>query len=399
MRLVPRMLAISPSATLAITAQAARMRREGRDVIALSAGQPDFPTPEPIAEAARRAIASGKTGYTPAAGIPELREAVARKYSGRHGIPWESGDTIICCGAKHAIASLVMAATGEGEAVLLPSPFWVSYPEMIRMAGGVPMVPEGDGLSLTAADLEPGLARGARGVILNSPNNPTGLVIPAPEMERIADLLRAHPEVWVISDDIYEDLCYIESGPPHLLQIAPDLADRVAVVSGVSKTYSMTGWRIGWAISSNREWIGCASRIQSHTTSNPCSISQWASLAAVEGAAERERLAMLEAFRKRRDLVCGLLDSRLSGHLEVGTRPEGAFYVFARVASQTPDGSPVDSTALCGELLDSQAVALIPGAAFGREGFLRVSFAASEKDITIAVERTATFFMGGVPLR
>ena len=404
MRITDRARSLHPSATLAITGLAARMKSEsGRDVIALSAGQPDFRTPAPIAEAALKAISEGKTGYTPAAGIPELRQSVASRYSARHGADYSEASVVISCGAKHSIANLVLAAVEQGDGVLIPRPYWVSYPEMIALAGGRVMLPasfEQGKLSLSASDVERAIEEGARGILLNSPNNPTGLVIGREELESIAAVLRKSPEVWVISDDIYEDLTYLDDGEscPHILEVAPDLADRVACVSGVSKTYSMTGWRIGYAMSVNRDWITASSRIQAHTTSNPCSISQWAALSAVRGEAEAERIEMLEAFSRRRDLICGLLSSE-TPQLELDSPPKGAFYVFPKILPVPAPGSrssgSADSQEFCKRLLETEAVAAIPGAAFGSDGYVRLSFAASERDITIAVERISRF-MGGV---
>ena len=347
-------------------------------------------------------MSSGKTGYTPSAGIPELREAVAAVYSKRHDIDYAAGDVLISCGAKHCLANLVMAATREGDRVLIPRPYWVSYPEMIGLAGGEAVLPdEEEGLSLTAAAVRRALERGVRGVLLNSPNNPTGMVKPAEELQGIADALRDHPDAWAISDDIYEDLVYgtadgTEPRPVSLPSIAPDLADRVACVTGVSKTFAMTGWRIGYALSSNRQWIDSSAIIQAHTTSNPCSIAQWAALAAVEGRADAERRKMLEAFRARRELVCDLMEQKLP-RLRLHGRPEGAFYVFPEILAGPGESSPVDSNLFCEKLLEEEAVALIPGAAFGAEGYVRLSFAASEKDITIAVDRIARFMGGARP--
>jgi aspartate aminotransferase len=373
-----RVASLEPSATLQLTAKAKELQKQGRSIVSLSAGQPDFPTPRAAVEAAVKAMTDGQTGYTATPGIPELREAVARSTSARRRMPFRPANVIVSCGAKHSIANLLFAAINPGDGVLMPRPYWVSYPEMVRLAGGQPMFPAGGGMIVTAADVREACSRGAGGVILNSPGNPTGLVSNA---EDTAELARAILEtgIWAISDDIYEDLVYLPSGAPHILDFAPELADRTAIVSGVSKTFAMTGWRIGWAVGPEG-WIKLSNRVQEHTTSNPTSIAQWAALAVVSGGAEEEKAAMLEAFRRRRDLICDLLAA--GSGLEF-IRPDGAFYVFPRLVSDTP----VDSAALCDRLLEEAGLAVVPGSAFGAEGFLRLSFAASDADIREGVAR------------
>lgn len=358
------------------------MLQSGRDVVSLSAGQPDFPTPAPIAEAAFRAISEGKTGYTASSGIPELRKAVASGYSARRGLEWSQSEVIVSCGAKFSLSILIASAINPGDRVLLPRPYWVSYPEMVLTWGGIPVYPEGD---INGDSIRKAAAEGAVGVLLNYPSNPSGYVPTVEEMRNIADAV-ADTGIWVISDDIYEDLCYLDSGTPHILDVRPDLKERTAVVSGVSKTYSMTGWRIGYCLC-NAEWSRLAGMLQAHTTSNPCSISQWAALAALEGSAEAQRAEMLQAFRNRRDLICSLLSNEERLQFE---RPEGAFYVFARVLVE----GTLDSAEFCGELLEKEELAIIPGSAFGAEGYIRISFAASDEDIREGVRRLGRFLRG-----
>jgi len=374
------LLSLEPSATLELSARAKALSAEGRDIVALSAGQPDFPTPVPIADAGVRAIREGKTGYTPSSGIPELRRAVAAAYSGRRGLQWGQAGVLVSCGAKHSIANLIAAAVNPGDRILLPKPYWVSYPEMVKAVGAIPVYPADD---ISPESVARAASQGVAGVILNYPSNPTGLV---PSREFVRELAGAIADsgMWVISDDIYEDLYYGGGLVPHVLDERPDLVDRTAVVSGVSKTYSMTGWRIGYALGPV-EWIRLAGLMQSHTTSNPCSISQWAALAALEGVAEADRVAMLESFRFRRDLVCSLL-ADVEG-LETST-PQGAFYVFPRLLD---DPSRGDTQRFCGELLDQEGVAIVPGSAFGAEGHVRISFAASEESIREGVRRLDGF--------
>jgi aspartate aminotransferase len=368
---------LEPSATLQLTAKAAELKRQGRDIISLSAGQPDFPSPRAAMDAAVRAMEKGQTGYTATPGIAELREAVAAATGKRRRIAWKAANVLVSCGAKHSIANLLLAAVDPGDRVLLQRPYWVSYPEMVKLAGGVPVFPEGASPLLDAGDIDRAAAAGARGVILNSPSNPTGLVYPAERMAGIAAAVQ-DAGMWVISDDIYEDLVYLDRPAPHILDFAPSLADRTAIVSGVSKTFAMTGWRIGWAVAPD-EWIRMAVRIQEHTTSNPTSIAQWASLAVVTGEAEEERLRMHSSFRRRRDLICDLLSgiSRLAFE-----KPDGAFYVFPSVA-----GIGGTSAVLCEKLLEEEGLAVIPGGAFGTEGSIRLSFAASDDDIKEGVRR------------
>ncbi|MBN2587292.1 MAG: pyridoxal phosphate-dependent aminotransferase [Candidatus Fermentibacteraceae bacterium] len=383
MRYSSTIQSLSPSVTLQLSARAKEMMQSGRDVVSLSAGQPDFPTPAPIVQAAIEAIREGRTGYTASSGIPELRKAVAAVYSARRGLEWTTGNVVVSCGAKHSLSILIASAINPGDRVLLPRPYWVSYPEMVKAYGGVPVFTAEEGI--TPREIEAAAAQGAVGVMLNYPSNPSGCVPTAGEMREIADAV-ADSGMWVISDDIYEDLCYIEGGTPHILDFRPDLKERTAVVSGVSKTYSMTGWRIGYCLCSG-EWARLAGMLQAHSTSNPCSISQWAALAAVEGKAEEERRDMHRAFLERRDLICSLLSAE--EYLQFD-RPDGAFYVFAKLTV----GGPLDSTAFCSELLDEEGLAIIPGSAFGAEGYIRISFAASDDDIREGVKRLGRFLHG-----
>ncbi len=371
--------ALKPSATLQLSAKAKQMAKSGRDIVSLSAGQPDFQTPAPIAEAGMEAIRDGQTGYTASAGIPELREAVAGSYSKRHGIQWTAENVVVSCGAKHTLYNLLASAVDQGDRVLLPRPYWVSYPEMVKACGAVPLFPHD---RITPEEIRKAAEKGARGVLLNFPSNPSGYVPGPDEMNELAEAV-AETEMWVISDDIYEDLVYLEEGVPHILGSRPDLKERTAVVSGVSKTYAMTGWRIGYCIC-NTQWARLSGILQGHTTSNPCSISQWAALAAVQGMAESQRVDMLESFHRRRDLICSLLSQEELIQFE---RPEGAFYVLAELLFE----KEVDSAQFCSELLEEEGLAVIPGAAFGAEGYIRVSFAASEEDIREGVTRLRRF--------
>ncbi len=374
------------SATLLYTARAASMKAAGADVISLTAGQPDFRTPKAAVDAAIKAMAEGKTLYTPSMGIVELRQAVADRWSEVHHQNYKVENAMVSCGAKHSIANMLEAAVNPGDRVLLPRPYWVSYPQMVRRLGGISVYPESDGMLITGDDVRKAAAEGATGMIFNSPCNPSGLVN---TMEMVRDIAAAVREtgIWVISDDIYEDLYYGSGQVPHILTADPGLKEQVALITGVSKTYAMTGWRIGFAIA-NPDWIRIAGRIQAHTTSNPCSISQYAALAVVERQAEDERVQMYNAFKRRRDLICDLLDEVPGLAFE---KPEGAFYVYPRIVTD----KPISSEAFCVSLLEEGGLGTIPGSAFGSEGYIRLSFAASDDDIAEAVKRLNSFLERG----
>jgi aspartate aminotransferase len=372
-------MSLSPSATLQLSAKAKELKESGRDIVSLSAGQPDFPTPAPIAEAAINAIRERKTGYTASTGIPELKEAVARNYSARRNIEWKAENVVVSNGAKHGLANLIRSAINPGNGVLLPKPYWVSYPEMVKASGGIPVYPKE---SINPEEILEAADKGVVGLLLNYPSNPSGCVPSEDEIKSIADAV-ADTDMWVISDDIYEDLVYLEGGTPHILDYRPELKERTAVVSGVSKTYAMTGWRIGYSLT-NVEWAKFSGVLQAHSTSNPCSISQWAALAAVEGKAESERNEMHSSFRRRRDLMCSLLSAEDGLQF---SRPDGAFYVFPRLTAD----AELDTESFCSELLEEEGLAVIPGSAFGAEGYIRLSFAASDDDIREGVKRLRRF--------
>lgn len=374
------------SATLQFTAKAGAMKASGRDIISLTAGQPDFPTPPAAMAAAEKAMAEGKTLYTPSMGIPQLRTAVAHRWSRFHSVEYGMDSVMVSCGAKHSIANMLEAVIDFGDKVLLPRPYWVSYPQMVYRLGGIPVYPESGEMLITGDDVRAAHAQGAKGMIFNSPCNPSGLVNSAEEIADVAAAVR-ETGMWVVSDDIYEELYYGEGKVPHLLDADPGLIKQIALVTGVSKTYAMTGWRIGFALAP-AEWVKVAGRIQAHTTSNPCSIAQYAALAVVQGEAEADREIMYNAFQRRRDLICKLL-SEVNG-LDF-QRPEGAFYVYPRVEA----GKNFKSEEFCLKLLEEGGLGTIPGSAFGTEGFIRLSFAASDDDIAEAVKRLNRFLERG----
>ena len=374
------------SATLQFTAKAAAMKASGLDIVSLTAGQPDFPSPRAAFVAAEKAMAEGKTVYTPSMGIPELRAAVAERWSKFHSVQYGTDNVMVSCGAKHSIVNMLEAVVNPGDMVLLPRPYWVSYPQMIYRLGGVPVYPVSGEMLVTGDDVRAAHAQGAKGMIFNSPCNPSGLVNSSVMVKDLADAVR-ETGMWVISDDIYEELYYGYGKVPHLLDADPGLKDQIALVTGVSKTYAMTGWRIGFALAP-ASWIKIAGRVQAHTTSNPCSIAQYAALAVVNGEAEEEREFMYSAFSRRRDLICNLL-SEVKG-LDF-KRPEGAFYVYPKVDA----GENFRSEEFCLKLLEEGGLGTIPGSAFGTEGYIRLSFAASDDDIVEAVKRLNRFLERG----
>lgn len=384
----PRVAAMHPSATLAISARAAAMRQEGRPVIALSAGEPDFITPKPILEAAHEALRAGHTHYTPNAGIPELREAIARKLNVENGIDVSASQVLCCTGAKQAIAQTILATCAPGDEVVIPAPYWVSYPEMARLAGADPVVVKttaAAGYKMSPQDLEAALTEHSRLLILTSPSNPTGAVYTSDELHALAEIIAAHPRLLVASDEIYE---YVIFDAEHVsIATCPGMAERTSVVNGFSKGFAMTGWRLGYLAAPL--WITeAASKIQSQLTSAPNSITQHAALTAFTMPWE-PIATMVADFRKRRDAVLSRLLA-LPG-VECPT-PQGAFYLFPDVSAlynlRTPSGKAIKgSQDLCAYLLEQAEVALVPGAAFGEDRGLRLSYATDLDTLTQAMAR------------
>ncbi len=384
----PRVEAMQPSATLAMTARAGQLRREGRPVIGLSAGEPDFVTPMPINEAAMQAIREGFTHYTDNAGMLELRQAIRRKLERDNGLSY-TPDQILCSnGAKQSVALAIYALARPGDEILIPAPYWVSYPEMARLAGAEPVsIPTTveNNYRLDPETLEKAITDKTRILILCSPSNPTGSVYTRQEMEALADVLRRHEHVFVISDEIYE---YILFDAEHVsIGSFPGLKERTVTVNGFSKAYAMTGWRLGY-LAAELPIVKACGKIQSQFTSAPCSITQKAGIAALEMDLGPVR-EMVSSFRERRDFVLDQLQS-----IE-GVRcptPEGAFYVFPEISSffgaTTPSGKTIsNSNDLCMYLLEEQNVALVPGEAFGDPSGLRISYASSMANLEEATRR------------
>ncbi|TMV10053.1 pyridoxal phosphate-dependent aminotransferase [Ruegeria sediminis] len=368
-----RLDGIELSEIVRITERAAQLRAQGVDVIALSTGEPDFPTPPHVVEAAHRAAQDGQTRYPPTAGTPALRAAIAAEAGA------EPANVIVSTGAKQVLAGAFLASLDPGDEVIAAAPFWTSYADMVKLAGGVPVVldcPPAQGFKLTPVQLEAAITPRTRWLLLNTPSNPTGAVYSKAELQALGAVLERHPQVWVISDEIYRHLAYVPFTP--FVQAVPALAGRTLTVNGVSKAYSMTGWRIGWGIGP-APLIKAMVEVQGQITSGACSIAQAAALAAITGP--QDLLAERRAeMRARRDLVVrGLNDAGLDCAL-----PDGAFYAFPR----TPAKMPVDHE-FCRYLLDEAGVALVPGRAFGMPGHLRLSFAYATKSLQEGLRRIA----------
>jgi aspartate aminotransferase len=385
---------VKPSATLAVTARARELKREGRDVIGLGAGEPDFDTPENIKAAAIDAIQRGETKYTDVDGLPELKAAIAAKFKRENGLDYSTAQIHVAPGGKAVLYNALVATLSPGDEVIVPAPYWVSYPDMVLLAGGEPKVVIGheeDGFKLKPAALDAAITPRTRWLILNSPSNPTGAAYTRGELEALAEVLRRHPNVWVMTDDMYEHLIYGDFEYTTLAQVAPDLVDRVLTVNGVSKAYAMTGWRIGYA-GGPKPLIDLMRKVAGQTTSNPSSISQWAAVEALNGPqdfiAERG-----EAFERRRDLVVSMLNQ--AEGIRCPT-PEGAFYVYPSIegltGKATPGGVVIDSDeTFATELLNEAGVAVVHGAAFGLSPYFRVSYATGEDTLRQACERIQRF--------
>lgn len=381
-----------PSATLAISAKAAAMRKEGIDVISFGAGEPDFDTPQHIKQAAIEAINSGFTKYTPASGTPELKEAIAEKLKKENNLDYSPSQIIVSCGAKHSIYNALMAICDPGDEVIIISPYWVSYPEMVRLAGGVPVIVETEMENdyLPSPDaIRSKISPKTKAIIVNSPSNPTGSVCTEEILREIGELA-VEGDFYIISDEIYEKLIY--DGLRHVSIAALDerFKERTILINGVSKSYSMTGWRIGYA-AGPEEVISAMSRIQSHSTSNPTSISQAAALEALRGPQE-EVERMRAEFERRRKLICGKLDE-IEGIRYF--RPKGAFYVFVDVSAFYEKLGVRGSVEFADHLLEKAKVALVPGVAFGDDRCVRLSFATSDEAIVEGLERIKAALGGG----
>ncbi|MDK1031437.1 MAG: pyridoxal phosphate-dependent aminotransferase [Planctomycetia bacterium] len=388
-----RVAQITESMTLAVSARAKAMKAEGVDVVSFGAGEPDFDTPQNIKKAAVDAIASGKTKYTPASGLPELKHAIAEKFTADTGLDCSAAQVIVGCGGKHTLFNAFLATVELGDEVIIPSPYWVSYPEMARFAGGRCVFPEGseaNGFKLMPSQIAEAITPKTRVLVVNSPSNPTGATYTTDELEAIADIVTGK-DIWVFSDEIYSELVYDGLEVKSIASLRAGLADQTITFNGVSKTYAMTGWRIGYAVGP-ADIIKAMGNLQSHSTSNPTSISQYAAIEALTG--KQDSIGpMKEEFDHRRIVMWERL-SAMPGVTCV--RPQGAFYCFPNVSSHYERvlGSKCEgprSVAFAAKVLADVHVALVPGAAFGDDACVRLSFATSLQQIEKGLERLERF--------
>ena len=371
---------IQPSATLAMTQRVGELKRSGIDIIGLSAGEPDFDTPDFVKEAAIAAIRKGQTKYTDVGGTPELRAAVAAKFLRDNDLTYTTDQVVVSVGGKHTLFNALCATVDAGDEVIIPAPYWVSYPDIVAYAGGTPVfiaAGASQGYKITPAQLDAAITPATRWLILNSPSNPTGAAYSATELAALGEVLRRHPQVLILTDDMYEHVWYADTPFATIAQVCPDLYERTLTVNGCSKAFAMTGWRIGFA--GGPQWIVKAmAKLQSQSTSNPCSIAQAAAVAALNGPQDflEDRNS---AFRERRDTVVAMLND--APGLDCPT-PEGAFYVYPDasgcIGKTTPDGKLIDSdSALIDYFIESARVAAVPGSAFGLSPAFRISYATS----------------------
>jgi aspartate aminotransferase len=383
MKLAKRVSQVTPSLTLAIDAKAKAMKRDGIDICSFSAGEPDFDTPEPIKQAAIDALKQGKTRYGPAAGEPKLRETIAAKLQRDNQLSYKSENIIVTNGGKHSLYNLMMAMIDPGEEVIIPAPYWLSYPEMVKLADGVPVIvqttPE-SGYKITPEQLRQAITPKTRLLVLNSPSNPTGMVYTPDEIRAIAQVV-VESDIFVVSDEIYEKLLY--DGAEHLSigAVSPEVFQRTIVSHGFAKAYSMTGWRIGY-LAAPLELVKATSTIQSHSTSNVCTFAQYGAIAAYEGpqdCVEQMRIA----FAERRQVIFDLVN-QIPGLSCV--KPNGAFYLFINIGN-----IGLNSLAFCDELLSQHQVAAVPGVAFGADDHIRLSYATDMTTIEKGIDRLSTF--------
>jgi aspartate aminotransferase len=385
---------IKPSATIVITQKARDLKAQGRDVISLSVGEPDFDTPDNIKEAAIAAIRRGETKYPPVSGIVPLREAIARKFKRENGLDYKPSQTIVCTGGKQVLYNALLATLNPGDEVIVPTPYWVSYPEMVGLCGGTPVFVETtmeNNFKLQADDLEKVITPKTKWIILNSPSNPSGAAYTYDELKAITDVLMRHPHVWVMTDDMYEHLTYGDFKFVTPAQIEPGLYDRTLTVNGVSKSYAMTGWRIGYA-AGPETLIKAMDFVQGQQTSGASVVSQWAAVEALDGPQDH-LVKFKKAFEERRDLVVSMLNQ--AKYLKCPT-PEGAFYVYPSCAeamgTTTPGGKVLETDEdFVTELLEAEGVAAVHGSAFGLGPNLRISYATSAEVLEDACNRIQRF--------
>ncbi len=390
-QLSKRVQSIKPSPTLAVTAHAQELKAQGKDVIGLGAGEPDFDTPAHIKQAAIDAINSGFTKYTAVDGTPGLKKAIIAKFERDNGLDYSPKQILVSCGGKQSFYNLAQALLNAGDEVVIAAPYWVSYPDMVLLAEGVPVIIATgleQGFKVTPLQLEAAITPRTRLVVLNSPSNPTGVAYTKAELAALGEVLRRHPQVLIASDDMYEHILWADEPFANIVNACPDLYHRTIVLNGVSKAYAMTGWRIGYAAGAE-PLIGAMKNIQSQSTSNPTSISQVAAEAALNGDQSCIQ-TMLKAFKERHDFVVAGLNHIQGVHC---LPSQGAFYSFPDmrdiIAGRDDMNSDIE---LAGFILDQSGVALVPGSAFGNDGYMRLSFATSMDNLRDALERLCTLF-------
>jgi aspartate aminotransferase len=388
-KLSKRVQQLTPSTTLAITAKAKALRKQGHDVIGLGAGEPDFNTPDPILRAAEEAMRAGHTKYTPSGGIPELKQAIVEKFRRDNGLTYQPEQIVVTSGAKHALYNLFQVLIDPGDEVIIPAPYWVSYIEQVKLAGGVPVIIRGEesrSFKVTPEQLRGAITERTRAFLINSPSNPTGMVYNREELEALGRVCLEHGLV-IISDEIYEHLIYGDEAHVSIAQLGPEFYERTIVINGVSKTYSMTGWRIGYA-AGHAEVIQAMTGLSSHSTSNPTSVAQYAALAALTGSQEPVQ-EMKKAFKERRDYVV----QRIRNIEGLGIQePQGAFYAFVNVRNVVEaSGRFRDVDEWVKALLEEELVAVVPGSGFGSPDHIRISYATSMDQLEKAMDRIERF--------
>ena len=385
---------VQPSATIAVSQKARELKAAGRDVISLGAGEPDFDTPDNIKRAAVAAIERGETKYTPVAGVPELRQAIAGKFKRENGLDYEPAQTIAATGGKQILFNAFMATLNAGDEVIIPAPYWVSYPEMVAICGGesvfVPTTLETE-FKMTPEALEAAITPKTKWLMFNSPSNPSGAAYSRDELKALTDVLMRHEHVWVLTDDIYEHLVYGDFEFVTPVQVEPALKSRTLTMNGVSKAYAMTGWRLGYA-AGPAELIKAMDMIQGQQTSGTCSITQWASVEALEGPQDYIRESR-EVFERRRDMVVSMLNQTTGIECP---RPDGAFYVFPSIAKligkKTAEGVTIETDEdFVSQLLEKEGVAVVHGTAFGLGPNFRLSYAESDEKLEEACKRIQRF--------
>ncbi|MGG0187955.1 pyridoxal phosphate-dependent aminotransferase [Bacillus rhizoplanae] len=388
MKLAKRVAALTPSTTLEITAKAQALKAEGHDVIGLGAGEPDFNTPEHIMDAAHKAMVEGHTKYTPTGGLATLKQEIIKKFERDQGISYEPSQVIVCNGAKHALYTLFQVLLDEGDEVIIPTPYWVSYPEQVKLAGGEPVYVDGleeNNYKITPEQLRQVITEKTKAVIINSPSNPTGMIYSKEELQQLGQVCVEH-NILIVSDEIYEKLIYGDAEYTSIAQLSNELKEQTLIINGVSKSHSMTGWRIGYA-AGNKELIKAMTNLASHSTSNPTSIAQYGAIAAYAGDQQPVEM-MRSAFEERLNIVYEKL-IQIPGFSCI--KPQGAFYLFPNVkeAVALAGYETVDEWAKA--LLEEEKVALVPGTGFGAPNNVRLSYATSLEQLEKALERIDTF--------